>query len=237
MRAVRAGVCCMLIGCFAVLGVVAAEAEDLNKEQIIQSLQAKSPTAPGASGAIELGSEANGATPPPPGMQSAPAASPPSASPPSRHDLADQLRHMTNNTRQITVEERNKVAKTVEDEALPTIDVEVFFAYDSSAILPQAIPKLITLGQALSDPRLKGSTFLIGGHTDAKGSDAYNLRLSGERAAAVKRFLVDNFHVEPESLITLGFGEEQLQDPQDPFGGENRRVQIVNIEAAAVAQQ
>jgi outer membrane protein OmpA-like peptidoglycan-associated protein len=235
MRVARAGVCCMLVGCFAVLGAFAAKAEDLNKEQMIQSLQAKSPTAPGESRAIELGSQANGAAPP--GMQSAPAASPPSAASPSRHDLADQLRHMTNNTRQITVEERNKVAHTVQEEALPAIDVEVFFAYDSSAILPQAIPKLITLGQALSDPRLKGSIFLIGGHTDAKGSDAYNLTLSGERAASLKRFLVDNFHVEPESLITLGFGEEQLKNQADPFSGENRRVQIVNIEAAGVAQQ
>jgi len=65
----------------------------------------------------------------------------------------------------------------------------VFFAYDSAALLPQASPKLITLGQALSDPELRGSSFLIAGHTDARGSDGYNLELSNARAEAVKRFL------------------------------------------------
>jgi hypothetical protein len=34
------------------------------------------------------------------------------------------------------------------------------------------------LGKALSDPKLQGATFLIAGHTDAKGSDNYNLALS-----------------------------------------------------------
>ena len=52
----------------------------------------------------------------------------------------------------------------------------------------------------------------------------------------MKRFLVSNFHIDPESLITLGFGEEQLKNPYSPFSGENRRVQIVNV-AAPVAER
>jgi outer membrane protein OmpA-like peptidoglycan-associated protein len=147
----------------------------------------------------------------PSGNASAPATgSAPSASSPSHHQFARELRHLSRDARRITVEERKKVIEVVRHDDLPSIDVEVFFAYDSSSILPEALPKLITLGQALSDPELRGSSFLIAGHTDARGSDYYNLALSNARAEAVKRFLVSNFHLEPESLITLSFGEEQL---------------------------
>ncbi len=134
------------------------------------------------------------------------------------------------------MEERKKVIEVVRHDDLPSIDVEVFFAYDSSTILSEALPKLITLGQALSDPELRGSSFLIAGHTDARGSDYYNLELSNARAEAVKRFLVSNFDIDPESLITLGFGEEQRKNPSSPFSVENRRVQIVNV-AAPVAER
>ena len=143
---------------------------------------------------------------------------------------------MSRDSRRITVEERKKVIEVVRHDDLPSIDVEVFFAYDSAALLPPALPKLVTLGQALSDPELRGNSFLIAGHTDARGSDVYNLELSNAHADAVKRFLVSNFHIDPESLITLGFGEEQLKDPYSPFSGENRRVQIVNV-AVPVAQR
>lgn len=222
------------------LGTAAAQAEDMSKEQMIRSLQGKTRSIePGAAGAAPSAAEA-GAAPETAGAAPSldsvrPSAPPRGASGPSRRDLADELRRMSRNTRQITVEERNKIAKEVVEDALPTIDVEVFFAYDSAALLPQALPKLITLGQALSDPRLKGSAFLIAGHTDAKGSDSYNLQLSNARAASVKSFLVKNFHIDPGSLFALGFGEEQLKDPDDPFSGENRRVQIVNVETANVA--
>ena len=41
-----------------------------------------------------------------------------------------------------------------------------------------AKPSLDELGKTLTDPMLTGGTFLIAGHTDAKGSDEYNLALS-----------------------------------------------------------
>jgi outer membrane protein OmpA-like peptidoglycan-associated protein len=223
MRFARTALCGVFLGSFTMLGGLAATAEDMTKGQMIQSLQG--PTR----GFAEPGASLNGA---PPTVGSPPQ---PSASAPSHSDLVDQLRKTTN--RQIMVEERDQVANEVKDKALPTIDVEVFFAYNSAAILPEALPKLITLGQALSDPKLKGSVFLIGGHTDAKGSDSYNLALSGHRAESVKQFLVQNFHIDPNNLYAMGFGEEQLKNPDDPFSAENRRVQIVNIAATGVARQ
>lgn len=141
--------------------------------------------------------------------------------------LIDSLRRKK--TRQITVEEREQVAKVVQENALPAVDLEVYFAYDSAAIEREALPKLTTLGQALSDPRLKGKTFLIAGHTDARGSDEYNQKLSERRADAIKEFLVRTYDLDPATLIAIGYGEEQLKLPEYPEDGKNRRVQIVNL--------
>lgn len=135
----------------------------------------------------------------------------------------------TGKTRQITVEERTEVAEYVKESDLPSVDIEVFFEYDSAAITPAATPKLQTLGKALSDAKLKGKTFMIAGHTDATGGGAYNLSLSKRRAESVKLFLIDNFKLDSKKLVIFGYGEEQLKVPEKPAAGENRRVQVVNL--------
>ena len=133
--------------------------------------------------------------------------------------------------RQIVVEERTELTKVVKEAHLPTVDLEVYFDFDSSVILPRAVPTLVKLGQALSSDRLKTSSFLISGHTDAKGAPGYNQRLSEARAGSVKAFLVGNFHVDPRQLISVGYGAEDLKDPSDPEAAENRRVTVVNLVA------
>jgi outer membrane protein OmpA-like peptidoglycan-associated protein len=139
-------------------------------------------------------------------------------------------------TRQITVEERTDVAKLIDESKYPNVDVQILFAFDSAEILPEARPALDELGKALSDPKLASGTFLIAGHTDAKGSDAYNLGLSQRRAESVKAFLVGTYHVDGNRLSVIGFGEEQLKNKDDPLADENRRVQIVNTGSATVAE-
>ena len=138
-----------------------------------------------------------------------------------------ELRRMA--TRPVIPAERRRIAATVAEYALPSVDMEVYFAYDSADISPSAYGSLFTLGQALSDPRLRGQTFLIAGHTDASGSDSYNQMLSERRAWSVKNFLVTTFDLDPQSLIAVGYGEEQPKDWRDPFAGVNRRVQLVNL--------
>ena len=88
------------------------------------------------------------------------------------------------------------MAKLVAESKAPNVDIQIFFDFDSAEILPQARPSLDELGKALSDPRLAGGTFLIAGHTDAKGSDAYKLALSQRRADSVKAFLIQIYHVD-----------------------------------------
>jgi outer membrane protein OmpA-like peptidoglycan-associated protein len=148
-------------------------------------------------------------------------------------DLVNRLQNAK--TRQITVEERQEITEVVEENDLPAIDLEVFFSFDSAEITPEALPILKKLGAALSDEKLKGSLCLVAGHTDANGSDAYNLSLSDQRAKSVAEFLIENFHIDPKQLVAVGFGEEKLKNPENPLAAENRRVQVVNMASKDVA--
>jgi len=128
-----------------------------------------------------------------------------------------------------THEDRVKIVKIVEKYKLPTIDLTIYFDYNSAKITPKSIPTLVKLGQALQHQELKANTFLVGGHTDARGGDHYNLTLSQRRAMAVKHFLLETFNIQHEKLVAVGFGEEELKDVHDPESGENRRVQVTNL--------
>jgi len=111
----------------------------------------------------------------------------------------------------------------------PSVDLEVYFAYNSHEIGDEALSVLKTLGRALSDQRLAGDDFLIAGHTDAKGGARFNMDLSERRAQAVREFLIANFAISPNRLIAQGFGYTRLKNVDRPLAPENRRVQIVNL--------
>ena len=116
-----------------------------------------------------------------------------------------------------------------EQKQLPSVDLEVLFERNSASLTPAAVETLTTLGRALSDARLAGGEFLIGGHSDAKGRADYNQELSQQRADAVRQFLIATFGIDAEKLTAKGFGERHLKNPQQPRAAENRRVQIVNV--------
>jgi len=131
----------------------------------------------------------------------------------------------------LTPKERNRGLKVTEadkDEA-PSISMRVQFAYDSDELENEAILTLRALGAALRDPRLKDYKFQIIGHTDAKGSDAYNLELSKRRAASVVEHLVFFHNIDRERLLAVGMGEQDPINKADPEAAENRRVEIINI--------
>ena len=110
----------------------------------------------------------------------------------------------------------------------PSIDLTVNFAYNSAKLEPEALLTLKRLGAALQDQRLARFTFLIAGHTDARGGDDFNQRLSEARAKAVSDHLVFFYDVRPDRLATVGYGKRQLIAPGQPDSGINRRVQIIN---------
>ena len=107
-----------------------------------------------------------------------------------------------------------------------SINIEVYFDFDSAALKPKAIEQLKPLGEALSSADLGSGRYLIMGHTDAKGSAAYNQTLSEQRAASVRKYLVQRFLLQPNTLVSIGLGETQLKRPAEPHAGINRRVEV-----------
>ena len=132
-------------------------------------------------------------------------------------------------TRQIVVEpgREDQVLKDTRD--LPSVNIRITFDYNSDVLTYEGAAALKPLGLALRDERLKSFRFLVGGHTDAVGSDEYNQRLSERRARSVLEHLVVTYGVQPERLSSLGFGKRLLADAYRPDSPVNRRVEIVNL--------
>ena len=129
----------------------------------------------------------------------------------------------------LTADEREQIALVAA--AKPSIDIDINFDFRSARIGGSAASAVNTLGKALSSPGLKGTTFVLAGHTDGKGGLAYNQELSEKRVDTVKRYLVSRFKLSAANLVAVGYGKTRLKNDRDPFSSENRRVQIVNMAA------
>jgi outer membrane protein OmpA-like peptidoglycan-associated protein len=129
-------------------------------------------------------------------------------------------------TRSLSTEEREKIASIASSK--PKIDLEINFEFNSAVIGSYALPQITELGKALTSADLKGSTFILAGFTDAKGSQTYNQGLSERRADAVKQFLSEKYGIEASNLVTVGYGQTQLKNHANPLAAENRRVQVSN---------
>lgn len=114
-------------------------------------------------------------------------------------------------------------------QALPSIDIEILFDYDSAEVRPDQYAKLIELAGVLKGEKFRDYRFALLGHTDAKGSPEYNENLSGRRARAVSNFIQASAGLPSGQMIATGLGARKLKDHSDPFGPQNRRVQIVLV--------
>lgn len=132
-------------------------------------------------------------------------------------------------TRGLKIETIKQVGEIIDSNSLPSLDFEVQFKLNSVEIQPTSHNDLLALGKALIDPQLINSRLILSGHTDSSGTNTYNLALSGKRAQAVRKYLLDNFPIEENRLVAIGFGEERLKDTGKPEASENRRVEIVNV--------
>ena len=136
-------------------------------------------------------------------------------------------------TRSLSLGEREEVAQLAATK--PKIDLEIHFDYNSADINKASLQAVQELGKALSDPSLKGSTFVVAGHTDASGTDEYNQGLSERRADTIKRYLTEKFGINGSDLVTVGYGESKPKDANAPLDPTNRRVQVVNMEVSKTA--
>jgi outer membrane protein OmpA-like peptidoglycan-associated protein len=114
-------------------------------------------------------------------------------------------------------------------EQMPAVALNVGFEFNSAAISPSARDLLQQLGTALRSQALAPYVFMVEGHTDSSGGMAYNMRLSERRAQSVKEYLVANFQIPNDRLVTVGKGPTSPL-PQTPAAdGKNRRVEIRTV--------
>ncbi|WP_043332916.1 OmpA family protein [Methylosinus sp. LW4] len=102
-------------------------------------------------------------------------------------------------------------------------DLEVTFELGSDRLTARARKNLDQFAEALRDPALAARRFHVDGHTDARGRDETNLRLSQRRAEAVRNYLV-SAGIDAARLDAQGYGRARpkARDPLDPA---NRRVE------------
>jgi outer membrane protein OmpA-like peptidoglycan-associated protein len=137
-------------------------------------------------------------------------------------------------TRSLSLGEREQIAQIASTK--PKIDLDIQFDYNSANITASSMPSVQALGKALTDVNLKGSTFVVAGHTDAIGSEAYNQDLSERRADTIKRYLIDKFGIAGTDLVTVGYGKTKPIDPNAPMDPINRRVQVVNMDTKTASR-
>jgi OmpA-OmpF porin, OOP family len=103
--------------------------------------------------------------------------------------------------------------------------ISVPFAFNSAKLAPDAFEALDNIAEGIKLVQLPGD-LIIEGHTDAKGGDAYNLKLSVRRAAAVKRYFAQHHNIAANKLKAVGKGRTEPLNGKDPLASENRRVQF-----------
>jgi outer membrane protein OmpA-like peptidoglycan-associated protein len=181
-------------------------AGELSQQQIIEKLMPHMPTPPVAEKIVKRS------------LTTAPVVDPAPAVGGTHQALVDSLHHRGN--RPLTASERTEIAEWTSER--PAVDLQIYFDYNSSAISPKAVPQLTSLGNALSSPELKNALVSINGHTDGKGNDLSNQKLSERRAESIKRYLLDHFALTAD--VTIGYGKQKLKDPAHPMApGESPR--------------
>jgi outer membrane protein OmpA-like peptidoglycan-associated protein len=106
----------------------------------------------------------------------------------------------------------------------------IYFDTGSDQLRSESHATLAEVGGMLQEyPDLRLS---IEGHTDSQGDESFNLDLSDRRAASVRRYLVEEFGIDPNRLSSRGLGETQPVASNDTPEGrqQNRRVELVRID-------
>ena len=101
----------------------------------------------------------------------------------------------------------------------------ILFDTGKATIKPESFPILDDVKQVLMDrPTME---LRIEGHTDSQGSDVFNMKLSRERAASVRQYLI-NGGIEEVRLDSKGYGETTPIDTNKTAEGRqaNRRVEF-----------
>ncbi len=121
-----------------------------------------------------------------------------------------------------------QVERTAENTLNLTMPSNVTFGFDSADLTPQAQTGLDSVASVLN--HYPESTISITGHTDDKGTDSYNQKLSERRAASVSNYL-SSHGVNYSRLSQQGMGKRMPKVPNtnEENRSQNRRVELVVV--------
>jgi outer membrane protein OmpA-like peptidoglycan-associated protein len=104
---------------------------------------------------------------------------------------------------------------------------DILFDFDKWEIKEQAVDTLARLAKLIKD--LKKHHVLIEGHTDARGSESYNLDLSNKRALSVKNWFISRRSLSDVEFQVKGYGESSPIAPNtNPNGSDNPKGRAAN---------
>ncbi len=114
-------------------------------------------------------------------------------------------------------------------EETATVELMVNFDFDRSEVKSEYFSEIKEVADFMA--RFPDIDIELEGHTDSRGTDAYNLDLSDRRVAAVRQVMIDRYNVAASRVSSTGFGESRPIASNDTDAGraENRRVMTVIV--------
>jgi outer membrane protein OmpA-like peptidoglycan-associated protein len=145
-----------------------------------------------------------------------------------------EVRNLVYRVEDLAGKQLNIQVKETKTEIRIELAADVLFDFDKADIRPQAKEQLQKAADLIREHARKG-TVTIEGHTDGKGADDYNQKLSDRRAQSVRDYFVKVEKVSGVKFSTKGYGKTKPVAPNakpdgsdDPEGRQkNRRVEIV----------
>jgi adhesin transport system outer membrane protein len=129
-----------------------------------------------------------------------------------------------NDSKSITIETIDIAGESTER---VKIDVSVGFAYKSTALSAESVPALADAAMLLR--KFPAADAIVAGYTDSVAPQDYNVKLSQQRAEAVREALIDDYGIDPSRLAAIGYGKDSpIADNETAAGrAKNRRVELI----------
>ncbi|MBU1330151.1 MAG: OmpA family protein [Gammaproteobacteria bacterium] len=124
------------------------------------------------------------------------------------------------------------VAAVEEPAQVVRVELDVKFDFDRSQVKEESYSDIKNLADFMNQYPQTSTT--VEGHTDSVGTDAYNQKLSEQRATAVRNVLVNQYGVDGQRVNAVGYGESRPVADNATEAGRavNRRVEA-EVEAQA----
>ena len=129
---------------------------------------------------------------------------------------------------QVTGALHNRSIKLLKLDTKPNINVNINFEYNSTDVIPVSVASIDVLAEALGESSFDGKNITIIGHSDARGSNEYNLELSEKRAKYIVQVLEERQPKLAGRLNVVGLGETKpLYDGEtEDIFLLNRRIEV-----------